>query len=241
MLEQSREIASRINENFTIFQREDSFKFGTDAVLLSRFAGIKKKDVLFDICSGTGAVGFFCHLLYAPKEIHFVEIDSKMAELSEKTAEYNGISHKCRFHCTDIADFAAPQPVMADVITVNPPYFMEKSGKLSQNDNLKTARHTQQFSHDILFDKAYRLLRDGGKIFLIQRSQNLAEIIAKLRAHRLEPKRLRLVYGNPKKDAVLFLVEAVKNGGVWLDCLPPLILYHENGEMTEEFRQMQEF
>ena len=62
MLEQSREIASRINENFTIFQREDSFKFGTDAVLLSRFAGIKKKDVLFDICSGTGAVGFFCHL-----------------------------------------------------------------------------------------------------------------------------------------------------------------------------------
>ncbi len=240
-MEHNREIASQINENFTIFQREDSFKFGTDAVLLSRFAKMGKKDVLFDICSGTGAVGFFCHLLYEPKEIHFVEIDPVMSELSHKTAIHNGIDQKCRFHCTDIKDLGIPNTMMADAITVNPPYFFEKSGKVSQNENLKTARHTEQFSHDILFEKAYRLLRDGGKIFLIQRAQNLAEIFAKLRANRLEPKRLRLVYGNPKKDANLFLVEAVKNGGVWLDCLPPLILYHENGEMTEEFRLMQEF
>ena len=130
---------------------------------------------------------------------------------------------------------------MADAITVNPPYFFEKSGKISQNENLKTARHNEQFSHDILFRQAYRLLRDGGKIFVIQRAQNLAEIFAKLRENRLEPKRLRLVHSTLKKDANLFLVEAVKNGGVWLDCLPPLILYNENGEMTEEFRQMQEF
>ena len=240
-MEKSREISSKINESFTIFQREDSFKFGTDAVLLSRFAKMGKKDVLFDICSGTGAVGFFCHNIYQPKEIHFVEIDPVMTELSKKTALYNGVDAKCRFYCTDIKDFDVPDGIMADVITVNPPYFLEKSGKLSQNENLKTARHTQQFSHDALFKKAFRLLRDGGKIFLIQRAQNLAEILTKLREHRLEPKRLRLVYGHPGKEANLFLVEAVKNGGIWMNCLPPLFLYDENGEMTEEFRQMQEF
>ena len=109
------------------------------------------------------------------------------------------------------------------------------------NDHLKTARHTGQFSHDILFEKGYRLLRDGGKLFMIQRAQNLAELLAKLKQHRLEPKRLRLVYGKPAKDANLFLVEAVKNGGVWMDCLPPLYLYNEHGEMTEEFCRMQEF
>ncbi|MBO5409235.1 MAG: methyltransferase [Clostridia bacterium] len=240
-MEQNREISSHISENFTIFQREDCFKFGTDAVLLSRFAKIRKKDVLFDICSGTGAVGFFCQLLYDPKEIHFVEIDPVMTKLSQKTASYNDIEEKCRFYCTDIRDLSVSDGVMADVITVNPPYFLEKSGKLSQNENLKTARHTQQFSHSVLFLKAYRILRDGGRIFLIQRAQNLAEILSGLREHRLEPKRLRMVYGNPKKDANLFLVEAVKNGGVWMDCLPPLNLYDENGEMTEEFRLMQEF
>lgn len=240
-MEPNREIASKINDSFTVFQRDDSFKFGTDAVLLSRFARMGKKDVLFDICSGTGAVGFFCQLLYAPKEIHFVEIDPVMVALSQKSADFNGICEKCRFYATDIKDLCVPEGMMADAITVNPPYFFEKSGKVSQNENLKNARHTEHFSHSILFEKAYRLLRDGGKLFLIQRAQNLAEILAKLREHRLEPKRLRLVYGNPKKDANLFLVEAVKNGGVWMDCLPPLILYNENGEMTEEFRQMQEF
>jgi len=240
-LEQHREIASPINEHFTIFQRDDSFKFGTDAVLLSRFARMGKKDVLFDICSGTGAVGFFCHLNFSPKEIHFVEIDPVMSELSKKTAFANGIGEKCRFYCTDIKDLAVQDGVLADVITVNPPYFLEKSGKVNQNENLKTARHTEQFSHSILFEKAYRLLRDGGKLCLIQRAQNLAEILAKLRESRLEPKRLRLVHSNPKKEATLFLVEAVKNGGIWMDCLPPLILYNEQGEMTEEFRRMQEF
>ncbi len=240
-MEESREFASKINENFTIFQRADSFKFGTDAVLLSRFAKMGKKDVLFDICSGTGAVGFFCHLCYQPKEIHFVEIDPVMASLSQKTAICNGLEEKCHFYCTDIADLSVPEGTMADAITVNPPYFFEKSGKVSQNPNLKTARHTEQFSHSVLFEKAYRLLRDGGKIFMIQRTQNLAEILVNLRACRLEPKRLRLVHSKPKKEASLFLVEAVKNGGVWLDCLPPLFLYDENGEMTEEFRRMQEF
>lgn len=240
-MEQFREFSSAINDNFTIFQRDDSFKFGTDAVLLSRFAKMGKKDVLFDICSGTGAVGFFCHLNYNPKEIHFVEIDPVMTELSRKTAEYNGILEKCCFHCTDIADFSIPNGMMADVITVNPPYFLENSGKVNRNENLKTARHTEQFSHSILFEKAYRLLRDKGKLFLIQRAQNLCEILTKLRAHRLEPKRLRLVYGAMNKDANLFMVEAVKNGGIWMDCLPPLMLYDENGEMTEEFRLMQEF
>ncbi len=240
-MEQFREFSSAINDNFTIFQRDDSFKFGTDAVLLSRFAKMGRKDVLFDICSGTGAVGFFCHLNYNPKEIHFVEIDPVMTELSQKTAEYNGILEKCCFHCTDIADFSIPNGMMADVITVNPPYFLENSGKVNRNENLKTARHTEQFSHSILFEKAYRLLRDKGKLFLIQRAQNLCEILTNLREHRLEPKRLRLVYGAMNKDANLFMVEAVKNGGIWMDCLPPLMLYDENGEMTEEFRLMQEF
>ena len=170
-----------------------------------------------------------------------MEIDPVMASLSKKTATYNQIATKCRFYATNIKDFCIPDGVMADAITVNPPYFLENSGKLSRNEHLKTARHTEQFSHSILFEKAYRLLRDGGKIFLIQRAQNLAEILVKLREYRLEPKRLRLVYGNPKKDANLFLVEAVKNGGVWMNCQPPLILYNENGEMTEEFRLMQEF
>ncbi|MBP3448799.1 MAG: methyltransferase [Clostridia bacterium] len=236
------ETLSHIGSNFTIFQREDSFKFGTDAVLLARFARMRKKDVLYDFCSGTGAVGFFCHLLYQPKEIGFVELDETMCCLSEKTATYNGIKEKCRFFCTDLSEFNREKNLSyADCITVNPPYFLEHSGKTNQNPNLTGARHTDNFSHQVLFQKAYELLKDGGKLFLIQRVQNLAEILYLMRCAHIEPKRLRMVHSYKKKDATLFLVEGVKNGGVWLDCLPPLVLYRDNGEMTEEFKKMQEF
>ncbi len=236
------ETASQIGADFTIFQREDSFKFGTDAVLLARFANIRHKDVLFDFCSGTGAVGFFCQLLYNPKQIGFVEIDPVMCELSQKTAKHNNIADKCEFYCTDLADFNRDKQLSnVDCVTVNPPYFLEHSGKLSQNPKLKGARHTGNFSHEVLFQKADELLKDGGKLFLIQRTQNLAEIFHGMRLAKIEPKRLRMVHSYAHKEATLFLVEGVKNGGVWLDCLPPLVLYERNGVPTEEFQGMQQF
>lgn len=236
------ETASQIGTDFTIFQREDSFKFGTDAVLLARFANIRRKDVLFDFCSGTGAVGFFCHLLYHPKEIGFVELDPVMCRLSQKTAAHNHIEDKCRFFCTDLSEFNAEKQLPpVDCITVNPPYFLEHSGKINRNPNLQTARHTGNFSHPVLFQKAYDLLKDGGKLFLIQRSQNLSEILSGMRDAHLEPKRLRMVHSYAHKDATLFLVEGVKNGGVWMDCQPPLVLYEANGVPTEEFRTLQQF
>ena len=236
------ETTSQIGAGFTIFQREDSFKFGTDAVLLARFSNIRRKDILFDFCSGTGAIGFFCHLLYEPKHIGFVEIDPVMCQLSQKTAEYNSILEKCEFHCTDLLDFNGNRRLSnVDCITVNPPYFMEKSGKTNENSKLTGARHTGDFSNDVLFQKAYELLKDGGKLFLIQRAQNLAEILYKMRLHHIEPKRLRMVHSCAHKEATLFLVEGVKNGGVWLDCQPPLILYEESGIPTEEFARMQQF
>lgn len=236
------EAVSPIGSTFEIFQREDSFKFGTDAMLLARFARIRRKDVLYDFCSGTGAVGFFCHLLYQPRLIGFVEMDAAMCALSEKTANHNAIAHKCRFFCTDLADFNADQTIAnIDCITVNPPYFLGDSGKQNQNPNLTQARHTANFSYEVLFSKAYDALRDGGKLFLIQRVQNFSEILYAMRRHRLEPKRLRMVHSYADKDASLFLVEGVKNGGVWLDCMPPLILYRADGTPTEEFSSMQQF
>lgn len=236
------ETASVIGNHFTIFQREDSFKFGTDAVLLARFANVRKKDVLFDFCSGTGAVGFFCHLLYEPKKIGFVEIDETMSRLSQKTARENHIEEKCEFYCTDLADFNARRQLSnVDCITVNPPYFLEHSGKTNANPKLVDARHTGNFSHRILFQKAFDLLKDGGKLFLIQRAQNLTEILYEMRLARIEPKRLRMVHSYAHKDATLFLVEGVKNGGVWMDCLPPFVLYEKNGVPTEEFQAMQQF
>jgi tRNA1(Val) A37 N6-methylase TrmN6 len=40
----------------------------------------------------------------------------------------------------------------------------------------------------------------------------------------LQPKRLVPIYGDPTRDAVLTIVEGVKNGGIGLRLEPPIVL-----------------
>ena len=229
-------VSENINDNFVILQDTEKFKYGTDAVLLAAFANIKKNDIVVDFCSGTGAVGFFSFLKHSQKHTFFVDIDEEMIELSRKTAELNGISDKFSFVASDIR--ACDITVNSiDYITVNPPYFRENSGKINKNEKLVNARHTCNFSLSDLFFKSFRILKDGGKLALIQRTDYLAEIIFAMKQNKIEPKKLRLIQSYSDKNANLFLLEGVKNGGIDLKCLPPLVLYDKSGK-TAEFERI---
>ena len=229
-------VSSNITDNFVILQDTDKFKYGTDAVLLASFVNIKKTDIVADFCSGTGAVGFFSYLRYLQRHTIFVDIDDKMIELSKKTAELNGVTDKFSFVSSNIKDCEIKQDSL-NYIMVNPPYFRESSGKINKNESLINARHAYDFSLSDLFLKAYKSLKEGGKIGLIQRTDYLSEVIFEMKKNRIEPKRLRLIHSYADKNSNLFLIEGVKNGGIDLKCLHPLVLYNENG-MTDEFKMI---
>ena len=53
---------------------------------------------------------------------------------------------------------------------------------------------------------AFRLLKDGGRFALCHRPERLAEVLAVLRANRLEPKRLAFVKNKADGAPWLFLV-----------------------------------
>ena len=71
---------------------------------------------------------------------------------------------------------------------------------------------------------ASRLLKDGGRLALCHRPERLAEVLAVLRAHRLEPKRLAFVKNQPDAAPWLFLVEAQKNRKTGLRIEPDVLL-----------------
>lgn len=70
----------------------------------------------------------------------------------------------------------------------------------------------------------FRLLKDGGKLSLCHRPERLAEVLAVLRAHRLEPKRLAFVKNKPDAAPWLFLVEAQKNRHTGLRIEPDVLI-----------------
>ena len=71
---------------------------------------------------------------------------------------------------------------------------------------------------------AFRLLKDGGRFSLCHRPERLAEVLAVLRAHRLEPKRLAFVKNQLDAAPWLFLVEAQKNRKTGLRIEPDVLL-----------------
>ena len=70
----------------------------------------------------------------------------------------------------------------------------------------------------------FRLLKDGGRLALCHRPERLAEVLAVLRAHRLEPKRLAFVKNRAESAPWLFLVEAQKNRKTGLKIEPDILI-----------------
>ena len=50
--------------NLKIVQDTGLYRFTSDSVLLTRFAGLKKNETVADFCAGSGIVAFHTHALY---------------------------------------------------------------------------------------------------------------------------------------------------------------------------------
>ena len=109
-----------------------------------------------------------------------------------------------------------------DVCACNPPYFA--AGPQSAKAGRATARHETDCTLEDVCTCGFRLLKDGGRLALCHRPERLAEVLAVLRAHRLEPKRLAFVKNRPDAAPWLFLVEAQKNRRTGLRIEPDVLI-----------------
>jgi tRNA1(Val) A37 N6-methylase TrmN6 len=73
------------------------------------------------------------------------------------------------------------------------------------------------------------VLAPKGRACLIYHASRLVELLSDLRANRLEPKKLQLVYSYPGAEAELSLVEARRDGRPGLQILTPLFVYQSRG------------
>ena len=100
------------------------------------------------------------------------------------------------------------------------------------------ARHEILCTLEDAIQAASALARQGGKVAFVHRPGRMIDIIELMRKHRLEPKRIRLVYPKAGKEANTLLIEAIKDGSPDLKIEPPLIVYNEENEYTPEVREI---
>ena len=218
-----------------LIQKQQGFRFGVDAVLLSDFANIKNKHRVVDLCTGTGIIPFLAYGKYNPKEVIGLEIQDDMVEMANRSSELNDITDIVKFVHGDLKDKALLDSLgKFDVLTVNPPYKLNNAGIVNPNDKLAIARHEVMCTLEDVIIASRRLLKDNGRMFIVHRPERLADIFGLMRKYKIEPKRVRMVQPNTKKAPNIVLVEGQRDGGAFLKWEETLYVYDDNGNYSEE-------
>ena len=182
----------------------------------------------------TGAISLLLAEKFRNISVVGVEIQSELADLAKTNAENNGLADRVNFIAGDIRDKELLPREYFDVMVINPPYESQSRGRTSPEPSRSAARHELTCTPEDVAEAASRLLRSRGRVFSIFTCARLAVFVNALTAHRITPKRIRFVHPKAGKDAGVFLLESVKDGGEGLSVLPPLYVRGMDGEYTPE-------
>lgn len=208
-----------------IIQNVSLYRFTSDSILLSRFAKAKAGDFVADFCSGSGVVGFhFLCLNPKIKSLTLFEMQEELADMSRRTAALNGFD--CTVVVSKLQDISRGYDDKFSLILCNPPY--ERSG--FENENYKKAVCRKEITITLpeIVEVAFRKLKYGGRLAVLNRADRTAELIYLLKNRNLEPKRLQFVSGAPHSKPYLVMVEAVKGGKEGIEILPQLVNRDKN-------------
>ncbi|MGD7046438.1 tRNA1(Val) (adenine(37)-N6)-methyltransferase [Jeotgalibacillus proteolyticus] len=227
-------------EDLTIIQSPSVFAFSLDAVLLARFVQVPiQKGSLVDLCSGNGVIPLLLSTRTKGK-ITGVEIQEKLYDMAVRSIAHNGLEHRLEMVHEDLK-VVVPALGWAkhDVVTCNPPYFLTPSKEeKNRNEHFAIARHEIMCTLEDTVKVSSDLLKQGGKAAFVHRPGRLLDLVTLMRKYRLEPKRIQFVYPKMGKEANTILIEGTKDGKADTKILPPLYVYQENGEYTDEVKEI---
>ena len=207
-----------------IFQEEKSFKFALDSILLAEFVE-KKKDMglIVDFCTGNAAVPLILSTRFNAKIIGF-EIQKLPYELAFNSIKINKLSHRIKVvndNLNNVLEYILPESV--DIITCNPPYF-----KYSDDSNINEVKEKAIARHEIETDleniivSARYVLKNKGTFYMVHRPERLQEMFKLFNKYKFSVKKIQFIYTNLKKEAIMVLIKATKNGLEGLKINPPI-------------------
>lgn len=220
---------------YKIIQNTKNFCFGMDAVLLSGFVKVKKNECAIDLGTGTGIIPILMESKTEGKHFIGIDIQEQSVEMANRSVIMNNLEEKILIEVADIKTvYEKYKKCSFDVVTSNPPYMNEGGGLVNDYSPKAIARHEILCSLDDVVKSAERLLKFGGRFYMVHRPHRLTDIFITLRKYKLEPKNMRFVQSYENKEPNMVLIEAVNGAKPMLKIAPPLIIYNEDGSYTDE-------
>lgn len=224
-----------INSNLWIIQ-EKGHAFNLDTVLLQNFVKLnyRIKHVL-DVGTGNGGIALYLSEKTKAK-ITAIEIQENRYEQALENIRINHLESQIEvlhmnYLDTDFKD--------VDVIVCNPPFFkVTKDSNINEDDSIALSRHEITLSLAELIQKVSNQLKFGGKFFMIHRPDRLFEIIKLFDQHDLVIKRMQFVHPYIDRNPNHVLFECVKKGGLETIIEPPIIIYKDKHQLTDQVKKI---
>ena len=209
-------------KGYKIIQDKLGYAFTTDSVLLANFIKLKHSDEAVELCSGSGVISVLVYAKQGPKNIFGVEIEKRLCDMADRTSRLNNLEGKVDF--VNISLQEAPSYFKREFSAVfcNPPY--NKNNQKNLSAEVAAARHEVKMTLEELAVSASKLLKFGGKFFLIHRADRIDEIFLMLMKYNINPKILQFVQPTKEKDPHLVMIEAVKGSKHGVRVLKPIIV-----------------
>lgn len=209
--------------------------FGTDAVILADFAGVKARDKALDMGTGCGIIPFLWLRNKNINNVSCLDIQENAYNQVLHTIELNGIEDRIKAYNCDLREVSAVfKAEEFSLVTINPPYKPIGTGIESLDESARIARHEVCCNIEDAVKAASYLLKYGGRFCMCHRPERLVDTFEIMRRYKLEPKRLRFVQDKNGEEPFLFLVQGQKGAKSFLRVAPQLIIKKDNGKFTDE-------
>ncbi len=220
---------------YRIIQNPDKFCFGMDAVLLSGFANVRKGEKMLDLGTGTGIIPILMAAKTEGEQFVGLEIQRESAQMAARSVEMNDLSHRVRIVEGDIREASSLFGCGTfSVVTSNPPYMRDEHGLQSENPCKAIARHEIACTLEDVLREGAKVLKPGGRFYMVHRPFRLVEIFSAFTGQGLEPKRIKFVHPYIDSEPNMVLIEGRKGGGSRIRVEKPLIVYKAPGVYTDE-------
>ena len=227
------------NGKIRIAQDRTGYRFSIDAVLLAYFADPRSGDKVLDLGTGCGIIPLIMAHRVPDLAIYGVEVQAALAELAVSNVRENQLNDRITVVC---ADMKSLRPAMiagpVDLVVCNPPFHRRGSGRINPDAQRAVARHEIKANLGNVIQTSHRMLRTAGRLVLIYTAERLTDILSRMRADGIEPKFIRMIHSRQDTEAALTLIEGIKGGRPDLKIAPPLIIYDEKNDYTDEVESM---
>ena len=199
----TRKINDLVNyKNIKIIQDKNYFNFSLDSVLLPNFVTLNPNTkMILDLCSGNLPIP----LILSTKtnaNIYAVELQQEIYYLAKETLKINNLENRITLYNDNAKNMTNKfETDTFDLITCNPPYFKYNNTSLINKNRVKSiARHEIEINIEDVIKISKKLLKNGGSLSIVHRTERLIEIIELMRKNNIEPKRIRFIYPKEKSN-----------------------------------------